>query len=269
MPRPARCFGGEQKTMLRYQLKNIIFTPATAIAVIGLYLFMIVSIYPEPYNDIVYNYQYATQLGYGSFFVPVAVVLPISFFLHHSGQQKDMQFSLIRSKLPSYTGSTVISAILSGMFVALAAFILFTVSCLLIKSAEGSIYFGTGFLNDRDTPEFYQGFLSKPILLYFMMGAIYTVNGAIWPVISLLAFSFMKNQYLVVAIPFILKLVMSFIGQMSEIFLLDPSQLELFGGVSYTLPGGGIPYLLCYIGIVILTCGGIWSFRTFREVRHA
>lgn len=255
--------------MLRYQLKNIIFNPATAIAVIGLYLFMIVSIYPDPYNDVVYCFQYATQLGYGSYFVPVAVVLPISFFLHHSGRQRNMQFSLIRSKLSSYTGTTVISAILSGMFVTLAAFILFTVSCFLMKSAEGPSYFGTGFLNYSHTPDFYLRFLSKPVLLYLIMGAIYTVNGAMWPVISLLGFSFTENQYLVVAIPFIIKLVMSFIGQITELFFLDPSQLKLFGGISYSWLGGGIPYLLCYIGVVITFCGGIWSIRTNRKVRYA
>lgn len=254
--------------MLRFQLKNIILTPATAISILGLYLFMIVSIYPNPYNDIVYNYQYATQLGYGAYFIPIAVVLPICFFLHFFGKEKDARFSLIRSKLSSYTAATVFGAALSGMVVTLSAFILFTISCFLIDSAEGPAYFGDGLMVNSYAFDFYSRFLDRPVLLYLIMGAIYTVNGAMWPVISLLCFSFTANQYVVVAIPFILRIVLGFIGEMTQYFFLDPSQLQLFGGVSASWFGGGIPYMLGYIGTVILLCGGVWTIRMYRKVRH-
>lgn len=256
--------------MLRFQIKNIIFTPITLASILALYLFMMVSIYPFYFNDIVYNYQYATQLGYGSYFIPVAAVLPVCFFLHHMGGEKNVQFSLIRSKLSSYTISTIFSAVLSGMAVTLGAFILFTISCFLINSPEGPAYFGDGFVVWRSSSyAFYGRFLMYPFLLYSIMGVIYTMNGAMWPVISLMCFSFTANQYAVAVVPFILKLVMSFIGQTTQHFFLDPSQLRIFAGVSASWPGGGIPYMLSYIGIVILLCGGIWGIRTYRRVRHA
>lgn len=254
--------------MLRYQLKNMIFTPATVISILGLYLFLIVSIYPNPYNDVVYNYQYATQLGYGAYFIPIAVVLPVCFYLHHSGKDKDAQFSLIRSGLRSYTSGTVMSAILSGMVVTLSAFILFTISCFLVDSPEGPAYFGDGLMQNSYAYENYSRFLAHPVQLYLIMGAIYTLNGAMWPVISLLCFSFTANQYVVVAIPFILRIVLGFIGEMTQCYFLDPSQLQLFGGVSASWFGGGVPYMLGYMGIVILLCGGIWIMRTYRRARH-
>lgn len=255
--------------MLRFELKNIILTPATLIAILGLYLFMMVSIFPNPYNDIVYNYQYATQLGYGAYFIPIAVVLPICFFLHHSGREKDAQFALIRSRLSSYTSATVFSAVLSGMVVTMCAFILFTISCFFVHSAEGPAYFGNGLMENSYAFDYYSRFLTHPILLYFIMGVIYTINGAMWPVISLLCFSFTTNQYLTVAVPFVLRIVVGFIAEMMEWFFLDPSQLQLFGGVSASWTGGGIPYMVTYIILVILLCGITWSVRTYRKVRYA
>lgn len=255
--------------MLRFQLKNMILTPATAISILGLYLFMMISIYPNPYNDVVYNYQYATQLGYGFYFIPVAVVLPICFFLHHFGTQSTSQFSLIRSKLSSYTRTTIFSATLSGMVVTSITFVLFTISCFVIDSPEGPAYFGDGLLTNSYAFDFYSKFLDNPVLLYLIMGAIYTINGAMWPVISLLCFSFTTNQYVAVALPFIFRIVVGFISQMMQWFMLDPGQLQLFGGISASWVGGGIPFMLCYIGVVVLICGGVWGIRTYRKVRHA
>jgi hypothetical protein len=255
--------------MLRFQLKNIVLTPATAVGVLGLFLFMLISIYPNPYNDVVYNYQYATQLGYGSYFIPVAAVLPVCFYLQQFGSQRGTQFSLIRSSLPRYTGSTIFGAVLSGMVVTLSAFILFTFSCcFLVHSAEGPAYFGDGLMENSDAEAFYGRFLAHPFVLYLIMGAIYTVNGAIWPVISLFCFTLVQNQYIVVAIPLIFKVVVGIFAQLAGLFFLDPSQLQLFGGIAASWYGGGIPYMLLYMGIVILLCSGGWGFRIYRQVRH-
>lgn len=255
--------------MLRFQLKNMVLTPATLVAALGLFLFMMISIYPNPYNDVVYNYQYATQLGYGAYFIPVAAVLPVCFYLYHFGTQRGTQFSMVRSSLRGYTGSTIFSAAMSGMAVTLCAFVLFTFSCyFLVDSAEGPAYFGDGLMENSYAEAFYGQFLTHPVVLYLIMGAIYTLNGAMWPVISLLCFSFIHNQYIVVAIPFIFKIIVGFIGELTQLFFLDPSQLHLFGGISASWYCGGIPYMLCYMGLVILICGGGWSLQIYRQVRH-
>jgi hypothetical protein len=253
--------------MLRFQLKNIVLTPATAVGVLGLFLFMSISIYPNPYNDVVYNYQYATQLGYGSYFIPIASVLPVCAFLSHA--DKEQKFVLMRSRLSSYSWATILSGILSGMAVTFGAFVLFTFSCcFLVHSAEGPAYFGDGLMENSYAEAFYGRFLAHPFVLYLIMGAIYTANGAIWPMISLVSYSFVANSYVVAAIPFIFGLLMGYLGMMTQRYFLDPSQLHIFGGVSASWTGGGIPYMLCYMGIMILLCGGIWSIQIFRKVRH-
>ena len=85
--------------MFRYQIRNIIKTPATAISILGLYLFMLISLYPRVSADLMYNYHNAFALGYGAIFIPVAVVLPICFFLHNIGVKQSEQLLLIRGSL--------------------------------------------------------------------------------------------------------------------------------------------------------------------------
>lgn len=254
--------------MLRFQLKNTILTPATTVSILGLYLFMLVSIYPHPSADLLYNYQYVTQIGYGSYFIPVVTVIPICFFLHNTGSAKGIQFSLIRSKLSVYSSTTLLNAVLSGMAVTFGAFMLFTLTCL-VYSPEGPPYWGHGLLEGAYGEDFYSAFFDHPAKLYSIMGAVYTINGAMWPVISLLYFSLIPNQYVVVAIPFILKSLFAFAAQMLDWYYLDPGQLMLFGAVAAELPCGGLPYMVGYIGTVILLCGAVWVIRTYRKVRYA
>jgi hypothetical protein len=123
-------------------------------------------------------------------------------------------------------------------------------------------------MENSDAEAFYGRFLAHPFVLYLIMGAIYTVNGAIWPVISLFCFTLVQNQYIVVAIPLIFKVVVGIFAQLAGLFFLDPSQLQLFGGIAASWYGGGIPYMLLYMGIVILLCSGGWGFRIYRQVRH-
>ena len=52
--------------MLRYQLKNTIYTPAMAAAILVQCFFMMVGLYPKANADMVYNLQQSMTLGYRS-----------------------------------------------------------------------------------------------------------------------------------------------------------------------------------------------------------
>ena len=58
--------------MLRYQLKNTIYTPAMAAAILVQCFFMMVGLYPKANADMVYNLQQSMTLGYGWLFISVA-----------------------------------------------------------------------------------------------------------------------------------------------------------------------------------------------------
>ncbi len=255
--------------MLRFQFRNIIITPAAVISILGLYLFLIVSLHPRLSADLMYNYHYAIALGYGIMFIPVTSVLPICFYLHQIGIKQSEQLLLIRSSLLSYARSSILSAIASGMTVTLGAFLLFTITCCLY-SPTGAPYIGLGMYSvESYGGTIYAKLFDYPTALYALMGAIFTLNGAMWPMVSLLCFTFTKNQYIVASIPFIMETVLAYIGGLLSLYYLDPGQLKLFGSVSAHWAGGGIPYALGYIGSVILLCGSIWTIRKYREVRYA
>ena len=255
--------------MLRFQFRNAVVTPATVISIIGLYLFMSISTYPRLSADLMYNYQNAISLGYGAVFIPVAAVVPICFYLHHIGARQSEQLLLIRGSLFSYARSSILTAAVSGMIVTLGTFLLFSITCYLY-SPTGVPYIGLGMYSLRsDGGTIYAKLFEHPAALYTLMGAIYSLSGAMWPVIYLLCFSFTKNQYIVVSIPFIVKTALAYIGQLLNLYFLDPGQLQLTNSVSTRWFGGGIPSALGYTCIAILLCGGIWTVRKYREVRYA
>ena len=55
--------------MLRYQLKNTIYTPAMAAAILVQCFFMMVGLYPKANADMVYNLHQSMTLGYGWLFI--------------------------------------------------------------------------------------------------------------------------------------------------------------------------------------------------------
>lgn len=65
--------------MLRYQLKNTIYTPAMAAAILVQCFFMMVGLYPKANADMVYNLQQSMTLGYGWLFISVTSVVPLCF----------------------------------------------------------------------------------------------------------------------------------------------------------------------------------------------
>ncbi len=148
--------------MLRFQFRNIIITPATVISILGLYLFMNISLYPRFSADLMYHYQYSILLGYGTVFIPVAAVLPICFYLRNIGIKQSEQLLLIRGSLFSYARSSILSAVVSGMTVTLGAFLLFSITCCLY-SPGGTPYIGLGMFSiNNDGGTYTQDFLTVP-----------------------------------------------------------------------------------------------------------
>lgn len=250
--------------MLRLYLRNTLLSPVMPVAMIALYLSMAVSVWPFDTCDLLYLYQYTISLGFTSFFIPVVSVLPVCYFQHTLASGRFTSFCLLRSTKRSYTWAVCFGAVISGMAVMAGAFVLFTITCLLY-SPEGTPYFGTGLFSYDAT--FFAPLTAHPFLLYLVMGGIFTLNGAMWPMISLLCFSVTSNQYIVASVPFIVRTGMGYFAQSMGIYVLDPAQL-LLKGIAMQWSGGGVPYLLLYTGIVAVVCGGIWTFREYGRIRH-
>ena len=115
--------------MLRYQLKNTIYTPAMAAAILVQCFFMMVGLYPKANADMVYNLQQSMTLGYGWLFISVTSVVPLCFFLHFGGRRQEIYMAVSRSTYRTYVRASALNAVLSGMAVAVGACLLFTIIC--------------------------------------------------------------------------------------------------------------------------------------------
>lgn len=248
--------------MLRFYLRNTLLSPAMIVGIIGLLSSMLVGM--NFHDDLLYCYQYTISLGVTSFFIPVATVLPVCFMQKQMNAGNNIRYiCLMRSSRRSFSGSALLSAVLSGMLIMFGAFLLFTAFCSI--NSVGHPYFGKGMFSYQTV--FYDALSEYPGMLYLLMGAVFTLNGAIWPAISLLCFAFTSNQYLALAIPFVVRTGMGYLMQSTGWFYLDPSQL-LLKGVANQLPGGGIPYVLLYSAVVVLFCGFFWNYSIKRRLHH-
>lgn len=135
--------------MLRYQLKNTIYTPAMAAAILVQCFFMMVGLYPKANADMVYNLQQSMTLGYGWLFISVTSVVPLCFFLHFGGRRQEIYMAVSRSTYRTYVRASALNAVLSGMAVAVGACLLFTIICG-IWSSDMTPFFGVGMGAQED-----------------------------------------------------------------------------------------------------------------------
>lgn len=98
--------------MLRYQLKNTIYTPAMAAAILVQCFFMMVGLYPKANADMVYNLQQSMTLGYGWLFISVTSVVPLCFFLHFGGRRQEIYMAVSRSTYRTYVRASALNAVL-------------------------------------------------------------------------------------------------------------------------------------------------------------
>lgn len=179
--------------MLRYQLKNTIYTPAMAAAILVQCFFMMVGLYPKANADMVYNLQQSMTLGYGWLFISVTSVVPLCFFLHFGGRRQEIYMAVSRSTYRTYVRASALNAVLSGMAVAVGACLLFTIICG-IWSSDMTPFFGVGMGAQEDGV---WGWLTKhPELRYAAMCGIYMIQGGLWPMVSLSCFGFTENTYM-------------------------------------------------------------------------
>ena len=242
--------------MFRLYLKNTILSPSMVFAVVGLYLSMLVSGWPLGNSDLLYNFQETISLGFTAFFIPVVSVIPICYFQYSLLNGKTLHYYLIRTKKKNYFFGACGGAVLSGVVVMVFAFILFSITCL-IYSPMGPPHIGDGLFPNNSL--FYTELAKYPILSYLLNGFVFAMNGTIWPMLSLMCFSLTSNRYVVMALPFVVRTIMGYFAQSWQIYVLDPAQL-LLKGIAREWIGGGIPYLLLYIGCFITIAAGVFLF---------
>lgn len=246
--------------MFRFYLKKLLRCPAMAVSVLVLLLAMIGSVMPFPSSYPLYLFQYATDIGFTLYFMPVVTVIPICFVQHGLQQKNSQQCVLFRGTTVRYALGGMFAACISGAIIMAAAVVLFLLFCCV--ALPGPVSFEISLW----VHPFLDG--QSPALNYLFCGAVFCLNGFLWPAIAFAAFTATNNQYFCAALPLLSRFLMSMFAQSIEQYWLDPGQLLINGCAATYYPGGGIPFVFLYIAAVLVICGIFSIVRLNRRIQH-
>lgn len=249
--------------MLRYYLRKIIVCPATYIGAAVLCLSMILSIPTQALAEPAYLFDYVYELGFSTFFLPVAVVLPISYLRQTLRKGSTWQFPILHSTPLDYTVCGLVAAFISGVIVLLCSAGLFHLYVILFLKGPVSYnytLFGTYYFFSRMTPQ----------CGYLIRIGFRAVAAGMYALIAFGVSGLCPNQYICAASGFAFRIVLSVLSQtiaqgISEkyqivFFALDPGQCDALGYFSATRDGGLIHLTIYLLVIALLTGGGFYLY---------
>lgn len=247
------------------EVYKYICSPVTLFAAVVLSLAMILGCMNVQSNDLLYLYEYSISLGYTNLILPITTVLPFCYLYQREAATGYGYFVLTRGSVLEYVLGKILAAISSGLFVSMIALTVFFVYCSFFNAqgvphVEQELFSGGKLYVSLMEREQY-------ILVLIIMVCALLFNGMLWPMISLCAYAFTYNRYIVVAAPFVARMLLGYIMQSLKLYLLDPAQL-LLKGFARNTPGGGLLYILLYTCCVIALCSFIWGMRLRRRIRY-
>lgn len=217
--------------MIKYFIKQFGGSRSFLLSVGILYLFLFLGAWEDISSgvDTLLLLQVTNELGVAILLRPIAAALPISFFLMREWGSHYYQMVLIRSSRIKYAASKVFCAYLLGFAVPFLADLLLLCTAAICSP---SWIFGASFgTSSRLFPALLaQG---KPFLALLLYIAGFSLAGSIWSVVIVSVSVFTTNGYVLVAAPFLLERVSSYILQMigqktPSALCLDTSQNYVF-----------------------------------------
>ena len=196
--------------MIRFFLKQYFSGKSVLFAVGLLYVFLLSGAWEDLNGqaDALLIFQISTELGVAVMLRPIAAALPIAFFLMREWGTGYHSFALCRSSCGSYAASKVIAAWLAGFTVPFASCLL-----LLLTMAVLSPSALTGIAGS--TVRIFPGLMEngRPLPALFLYIGAFSLAGAIWSVVIVGLSMLTTNGYILIAAPFLLERVLSYILQ--------------------------------------------------------
>lgn len=243
--------------MIKHDMRQAFLNIYFPIAVVAAFAFL----FYGDYEDIIYGgadgilgiLQYSSTLSYVPYILPVVAALPYAGCYYeeiHSGYYYFSQFRCNRKK---YAMGKTVTALISGMTVTMIACVLFLVAaglvnCYGFRIGGYEMFYGSGNLLSF----FHSGhnwivLLCKVLLLCMCSG--------FWALVSLLSVAVMKNQYVALAMPFFLNVLIKYCVEYIGLQGIHPYYHSLaLSSVTEQFPLGGIPVNIGYflVAYVIL-----------------
>ena len=214
---------------------------------------------------VLYLYLVTSTVGIAHVLVPVVTILPFAFFYVEEMEKKAVYYKLIRCSKRAYYGSNIAVAVLSPILVSALALLDFVLVCL---------GYGAGFGYSNGMVSFFEGSMyadwlldGRHVWVLLVKLLAFVARSAPWGLLCLAASVFSKNKFVILAAPFLIERSVSLVIQMLGLWLLDPG-MPLLDGPSLRLPWGGIPYALCYNGILVAALSAFYYVMSKRRYCH-
>lgn len=198
--------------MTKYFIKQYGGSGSFLLAVGILYFFLLFGAWEDIGHgvDTLLLFQITNELGVAILLRPIAAALPISFFLMREWGSHYYQMALSRSSCVRYAVSKVVCAYFIGFAVPFLANLLL-LSTVAVFSPYGVFNAAFGTNCDLFPTLLAQG---KPFLALLLYIAGFSLAGSIWSVVIVGISVFTTNGYVLVAAPFLLERVSSYVLQM-------------------------------------------------------
>lgn len=256
--------------MFLYCLKKLIVSPVTYLAGGLLCLAMILGV-PSYWEAMpAYLFEEAMDMSFAGFFLPIAAVLPISFFRHSQHKGSAWQLPLLRCTPLRYTLGGLAAAFVSGVLIFLlsaAGFHLYVV--LFMKgpvSYEYNLLSGVYFYNRLPVP-----------VIYLIRIGVYAVTAGMYALIAYGVSAVTANQYVCAVSGFAFWITAATFAQIPAqavpeqyryiLWSFDPGMCTSLGYFTMT-KDGGLLHLAGYVLVIALLCGGVFYLRLKKRLKN-
>lgn len=281
--------------MVRTIIKKTLFSPAMLIAILIMCGGICIGMEGNYDLGLLYSYECAFAMNVAAFFLPFCSVLPVCYIQRYLSRDATSRLMVYRGGRKKYILGNVLNALLAGFLVLLLASLLYALINVLLIGPEGVItgvpaggaatfeeskgaveYVKVGYLYESLSDGAYadNGLIGafpilhqNHLLLFVVEIFLNSMQGAMYSMIALGCYAFIKNQYIAVAFPFLFNRVLAYLAGATSQFWLSPDQLSLDGVMGHTI-GGGLVYHFAYWTVVALLFGGTWGIRELRRMRH-
>ena len=240
--------------MITYYLKKSICNPVLLGVVVVFSVTLIIGCYSDlsaaQTNTIpvLYCFMVTTSVGIAHVVAPLLCAMPFLFFYVDTLDSGSSYFLMIRTKAKTELLAKILAALISSVCMTGMALIFFTVTALCFGAgweAEQSLH-----LSFQD--KFFEAMIESHMMsVYFVYCISFLVYSLPWALVGLVASLFVKNRYMVFAIPFLVYIVWNYLTELLGLTWLNLN-MTLLKGNSRNLYGGGILYALIYHGILCL-----------------
>ena len=254
--------------MICNEYKKIMKSPAFWICVLGFLLCLFIGDWESlidhgllldgTHLGALYVFETSVGYGIGVLAVPVFSVIP-SAYLYLEEANGYQKYYLLRTDLRTYLRGKIAAALLSAISLILISSLCY-ISFLLVWEhgwGEGIYIYENTIYEGWQNQGYYAALFLLDLLSLICLGIE-------WPVASLAISTFTENKYIVLVLPFLLHLLLNYIGEVAQLPWLMPGWI---GTTSYNVyeAWGGWRHTLIYLLVLI----GFSCFVFVRRIRRS